>query len=85
MDEAKSDLNNSPSLIGWGMSLLAIGAVLLAGNLPRREAEQPPGLIVVSVVLLLLGWVLLTAGMVKLAQAVDRLSRTRDGAPTPPV
>ncbi|MDT0214234.1 hypothetical protein Q9R29_10075 [Rothia sp. ARF10] len=82
--DANSDATEtrSAALVGWGMTLLAVGALILAAELRRRVEGDPPGLAVVGLLVLLLGWGLLTGGLVTMARRVDRLSRRDELAET---
>lgn len=79
-DRSEATETSSAALVGWGMTLLAVGALILAADLRRRVEGDRPGLAVVGLLVLLFGWGLLTGGLVTMAQRVDRLSR-RHGLP----
>ncbi|MFW5472443.1 hypothetical protein ACOCJ5_03960 [Knoellia sp. CPCC 206450] len=75
--DANSDATEtrSAALVGWGMTLLAVGALILASDVSRRIEGDRPGLAVLGLLVLLFGWGLLTGGLVTMARRVDRLSR----------
>lgn len=68
---------NSAALLGWGMALILIGAVLLFSALRPSQQGRPPGFVVVASLTVAAGWAMLTAGMVTLASRVDQLTKDR--------
>lgn len=83
MDEKPAETGASPgALIGWGMTLLAVGALIVVSALSRRAEGDPAGFSVVGGIVLLVGWGLLTGGLVTMARRVDALTRLIEVAPS---
>ena len=79
MDEIREATGASAAaLVAWGMTLMAVGALIVVSSLSRRVEGDPAGLTVGGGIVLLLGWGLLTGGLVTMAQQVDKLSRHDD-------
>ena len=79
VDENLVATQTSPAaLVGWGMTLLAVGALIMVSALTRQGEGDRPGFAVVGGLVLLFGWGALTGGVVVMARQVDRLARRDD-------
>lgn len=73
------------ALIAWGMGLLGAGMALLVLNLLRSDSPESTASLRVALVVVGVGWVLLTAGVTRLARRLDQLGDRREdlAVPTP--
>lgn len=66
---------SAAALVGCGMTLLAVGALIVLNQLLDRQEGDTGAAAIVGGIVVLFGWGLLTGGLVTMARRVDGLSR----------